>query len=126
MAVLEAYNKIVSLLDKGEHTPGIFLDLSKAFDTINHDILLSKLHHYGVRGNALEWFRNYLTNRKQFVTYNSCKSDVGTIHCGVPQGSVLGPLLFIIFINDIAFSSNFMSFFIYADDINVIMSHHDI
>ena len=96
MAVLEAYNKIVSLLDTGEHTAGIFLDLSKAFDTINHDILLSKLHHYGVRGNVLEWFRIYLSNRKQFVTYNNCKSDVGTIQCGVPQGSVLGPLIFII------------------------------
>ena len=126
MAVLEAYNKIVSLLDTGEHTAGIFLDLSKAFDTISHDILLSKLHHYGVRGNALEWFRNCLTNRKQFVTCNNCKSDVGTTQCGVPQGSVLGPLLFIIFINDIAFSSNSMSFFIYADDTNVIMSHHDL
>ena len=97
MAVLEAYNKIVSLLHKGEHTAGIFLDLSNSFDTINHDILLSKLHHYGDLGNALEWFRNYLTNRKQFVIYSSCQSDVGTIQCGVPQDSVLGPLLFIIF-----------------------------
>ena len=64
MAVLEAYNNIVSHLDKGEHTVGIFLDLSKAFDMISHDILLIKLHHYGVRGIALDWIRDYLTNRK--------------------------------------------------------------
>ena len=126
MVVLEAYNNIVSHLDKGEHTVGIFLDLSKAFDMISHDILLTKLHHYGVRGNALDWFRDYLTNRKQFVTFNKCKSNVGTVQCGVPQGSVLGPSLFIIFLNDIVFASNVLSFFIYADDTNVLISHDDI
>ncbi len=125
MAVLEAYNSIVSRLDDGNHTLGIFLDLSKAFDTINHDILLSKLHHYGVRGSALEWFKSYLTNRKQYVLFNNSKSYVSTVQCGVPQGSVLGPLLFIIFLNDIAFSSNNLSFFIYADDTNAIISHND-
>ena len=126
MAVLEAYNKIVSCLDKGNHTIGLFLDLSKAFDTINHDLLISKLHHYGVRGNALEWFRNYLTNRNQYVMFNNHKSNVGNVHCGVPQGSVLGPLLFIIFINDIAYSSKCLSFFIYADDTNGIMSNRNL
>ncbi len=126
MAVLEAYNTIATNLDKGKHTAGIFLDLSKAFDTICHDILLSKLHHYGVRGNALEWFRDYLTNRKQFVSYNNCNSDIGTVLCGVPQGSVLGPLLFILFINDITYSSKSLSFFIYADDTNAIISNHDL
>ena len=112
MAVLEAYNNIISHLDKGEHTVGIFLDLSKAFDMISHDILLIKLHHYGVRGIALDWFRDYLTNRKQFVTFNNCKSNVGTVQFGVPQGSILSPLLFIIFLNDIVFASNVLSFFI--------------
>ena len=94
---------------------------------ISHDILLTKLQHYGVRGNALDWFRDYFTNRKQFVTFNNCKFNVGIIQCGVPQGSVLGPLLFIIFLNDIVFASNVLSFFIYADhDTNVLISHDDI
>ena len=126
MAVLEAYNKIVSNLDKGKHTLGLFLDLSKAFDTISHSILLDKLHHYGVRGNALEWFKSYLTNRSQFVVYDNSKSSILSVQCGVPQGSVLGPLLFIIFLNDIAFSSDTLSFFIYADDTNAIVSNDNL
>ena len=127
MALLEAYNNIVSHLDKDEHTAGIFLDLSKAFDhTISHDILVTKLQHYGVRGSALGWFRSYFKDRKQYVSFNNCKSDFGIVQCGGPQGSVLGPLLFIIFINDIAYASIFLSFFIYADDTNAILSHPDL
>ena len=126
MAVLEAYNKIVSDLDKGNHTLGIFLDLSKAFDTISHSILLAKLHHYGIRGNAFEWFKSYLTDRSQFVAYNNCKSSSLSVKCGVPQGSVLGPLLFILFLNDISFASDILSFFIYADDTNAIISNSNL
>ena len=102
---------------------GIFLVLSKAFDTIDHHILLTKLHHYGVRGSAFEWFKSYLSNRTQYVVFNDHKSSVRSIKCGVPQGSVLGPLLFIIFLNDIAFSSNNFTFVTFADDTNVIVSH---
>ena len=123
MALLNAYDKVARDLDQGLHTMGIFLDLSKAFDTIDHRILLAKLHHYGVRGSAFEWFKSYLSNRTQFVSFNEFNSSYRNIECGVPQGSVLGPLLFIIFLNDIAFSSDKFSFVTYADDTNVIVSH---
>ena len=81
------------------------MDLSKAFDTIDHQILLYKLKSFGVRGNALSWFEDYLHNRQQFVSFHSQESHKSTIKCGVPQGSILGPLLFLIYVNDIINSS---------------------
>ena len=72
----------------------VFLDFSEAFDTVDHSILLLKLQHYGIRGIALEWFKSYLDNRKQYVTYNGTKSDLQKVICGVPQGSILGPIYY--------------------------------
>jgi len=98
MALLEMQDKTSKSLDDGNITAAVFIDLSKAFDTINHDVLCRKLEFYGVRGIALQWFIDYLSNRKQCVYYNGVASDFMNIPCGVPQGSVLGPLLFIIYV----------------------------
>ena len=122
-AILYFIDHIASAIDDHLHTLGIFLDLSKAFDTIDHEILLYKLSHYGIRGKALGWFRSYLTNRKQFVSINGSNSDSNDITCGVSQGSLPGPLLFILYINDFQNSSNVLSFILFADDTGVFFSH---
>ena len=122
MAIAELVDKINTAVERNQSTIGILLDLTKAFDTIDHNILLYKLEHYGFRGIVLEWFKNYLSNRKQFVYYNSSKSECKDIICGVPQGSILGPLLFILYINDITNTSSILDFILFADDTTILYS----
>ena len=94
MALIMSVDKIISALENGDFVLGVFLDFSKAFDTIDHDILLKKLDNYGIRGVANQWFQSYLHNRYQYVSYNGISSSKQKIVCGVTQGSILGPLLF--------------------------------
>ena len=120
LAALEFTDKIITHLDQGKLPLAIFLDLSKAFDTIDHSILLKKLHYYGVCGTALNWFKSYLSNRKQYVQFNDSVSSLQTITTGVPQGSILGPLLFIIYMNDIVQITSNFHFTLYADDTSLV------
>ena len=98
MALITLIDKVMTKLDKGDTVVGVFLDLSKAFDTVDHSILLEKLYRYGIRGIANKWFHSYLSSRRQFVSFNEVNSTELYVQCGVPQGSILGPLLFSIYI----------------------------
>ena len=113
-------------MDNNEYTLGVYLDLAKAFDIVNHEILLRKLDHYGMRGIVNEWFKNYWTERKQILKYKSQQSESLAITCGVPQGSVLAPLLFLIYMNDISRCSKRLSFILFADDTNLFYSHKNV
>lgn len=122
-ALIMIVDKIQQAIEEGKYSCGVFLDLSKAFDTVNHTILIKKLEYYGIRGVAKDWFSSYLTNRKQFVSIGNIVSDDRPISCGVPQGSVLGPLLFLIYINDIKNCSSVLDFHLFADDTNLFYSN---
>ena len=119
-AILEFVDRIISDMDQGFNPIAIFLDLSKAFDTLDHQILIQKLKYYGIKNKTLNWLTSYLTNRKQYVQFNNTQSTFCQISTGVPQGSILGPLLFIIYINDFAYVSNFFRSIHYADDKSLI------
>ena len=120
LAALETVDILLNKLDNKQTPAAIFIDLSKAFDTIDHQILLNKLSYYGIKNTALKWFTNYLFARSQYVEINSQKSSKIKISTGIPQGSILGPLLFIIYINDFIKCSDLFKFILYADDTTLI------
>ena len=115
-ASLELIDQVLYDLDKKNNPVVVYMDLSKAFDTLDHRILLNKLKYYGINGIALKWFSSYLSNRLQYVQIDSTKSEMSPIVTGVPQGSILGPLLFLIYMNDIPNASDIFKFILFADD----------
>ena len=124
------YDKISSAIENKEYTVGIFIDLSrvnssdlsKDFATVDHHILISKLEHYGIRGTALRWLESYLSGRQQYVEFNGICSESCQIKCGVPQGCLLGPFLFLLYMNDLCNLSKAVDFILFADDTNVCFS----
>ena len=119
--LIHLLNKISSAIDQRETTVGIFLDLSKAFDTIDHDILFTKLEHYGIRDAALQWIKSYFSYRYQFVQFNQTCPPMQTIKCGVRR--ILGPLFFILYINDLQNASELVELLLFADDTSILYSH---
>lgn len=120
-ALTHGLDFLYKALDKREFGMGIYLDIAKAFDSVDHNILLNKLSHYGIRGVAQSWFRSYLSNRFQYLSVNNTSSTFAATNLGVPQGSILGPILFLLYINDLPNSSYIANFVLYADDTTVLL-----
>ena len=126
-ALLQLADQIYESFERNEYTIEVFIDLSKAFDTVDHNILLTKLEIYDISGTHLQWFRNYLSNRKQYIQFDGWqKVNYKTVKCRVPQGSILGPLLFLLYINDLHFASDLLDPTMFADDTNLFYSNKDI
>ena len=119
MALTENIENITNAIDNSKCSISVFIDLKKAFDTIDHCILLDKLNYYGIRGLANKWIRSYLSNRYQYVVINNSHSEYRKLVCGVPQGSILGPTLFLLYINDIVCASKQLKFILFADDTTI-------
>ena len=126
LALLQLVDELSKSIDEGNITVGVFVDLAKAFDTVDHKIMLAKLQYYGIRGVSNKWFSSYLSNRKQYVSINNSKSLLYDISCGVPQGSILGPILFIIYINDLNSVSQQLRNIMFADDTNLFLTGNSI
>ena len=125
-ALITLVDNVTKSLDGSNIVISLFIDLKKAFDTVHHRILLRKLYAYGIRGILLKWFESYLTDRSQYVIYDGVESEIRPVECGVPQGSILGPLLFIISMNDICNVSDLMFAIMYADDTCFLMYGTDL
>ena len=122
-ALLSLTENICDALDNYNFACGIFIDLQKAFATVDHSILLDKQNHYGIRGKANDWFKSYLRTRKQYVSIRGFESKTENMEFGVPQGSVLGPLLFLIYINDLHVAIKYSLVHHFADDTNLLLKN---
>ena len=126
LPLIKITDKIKEAIDNKKFASGVFTDLQKAFDTVNHEILLTKLEHYGIRGVANNWFCSYLQKRKQIVHLSNTSSNLADINFEIPQGSVLGPLLFLIYMNDLSQSTKHSTVFHFADDTNLLQINNSL
>ena len=123
---MQLISQTLNVFNENKYTLGISVDLSKTFDIVDHDILLKKLDMYGIKGKNLKWFHSYLTNRKQFIKCRDQNTDLEVLRCGVPQGSILGPLHFLIFVNDLKNSTKLLDPIMFADDTNLFYTNKNI